>query len=155
MGRTNDERLGVVGDNGSDRVPVEIDAVDGRNVASVLQMERYCGLVAKHRSSSISCSRVPCCFSADFCGLKIDDVDEGELEEEVSDSAWEIVVEMRRSEGPVASGEIDSMSWTWASDDTVFSVASAWKGKEGTLDVVGTEHKASISFATVALDAGA
>lgn len=59
------DRLGVMGDNGSDRVPDEM-GVDDRNVVSVLQMARYCGLVAKHRSSSISCSRVPCCFRADF-----------------------------------------------------------------------------------------
>lgn len=55
----------MMGDNGSDRVPDEMGA-DDWNVVSVLLMERYCGLVAKHRSSSISCNRVPCCFRADF-----------------------------------------------------------------------------------------
>jgi len=55
----------VIGDNGSDRVPDEMGA-DDWNAVSVLLMERYCGLVAKHRSSSISCNRVPCCFRADF-----------------------------------------------------------------------------------------
>lgn len=111
--------------------------------------------MAKHLSSSISCSRVPCCFSTDFCGLNIDDVDDGELDEEESDSVWEIVVEMRSSEGsegPVARGEIDSMSMTWASAGTAFSLASGRKSDEGASDVVGSGHMTSISFTSVISD---